>query len=233
MKTVIISGGRIERDFALSFLENETFEQFIAVDNGLRFCYDNQIKPTWIVGDFDTAAPELVEYYQTQTDIPIRRFNPVKDSTDSQIAIELALELGSSEITLLGGTGTRMDHVLGNIQSLMLAKKKGVSCVILDEYNRIQLIDGETRLKKSEQYGKYVSLLPLTTEVTGVDLTGFKFNLTGHTFTSTGSAGLGVSNEIIEDTAEIRVKSGIFVLIESRDLPKRSEISEKSNRNTK
>lgn len=180
MRTVIISGGRIERDFALSFLENETFEQFIAVDNGLRFCYDNQIKPTWIVGDFDTAAPELVEYYQTQTDIPIRRFNPVKDSTDSQIAIELALELGSSEITLLGGTGTRMDHVLGNIQSLMLAKKKGVSCVILDEYNRIQLIDGETRLKKSEQYGKYVSLLPLTTEVTGVDLTGFKFNLTGH-----------------------------------------------------
>ena len=233
MRTVIISGGRIERDFALSFLENETFEQFIAVDNGLRFCYDNQIKPTWIVGDFDTAAPELVEYYQTQTDIPIRRFNPVKDSTDSQIAIELALELGSSEITLLGGTGTRMDHVLGNIQSLMLAKKKGVSCVILDDYNRIQLIDGETRLKKSEQYGKYVSLLPLTTEVTGVDLTGFKFNLTGHTFTSTGSAGLGVSNEIIEDTAEIRVKSGIFVLIESRDLPKRSEISEKSNRNTK
>lgn len=233
MRTVIISGGRIERDFALSFLENETFEQFIAVDNGLRFCYDNQIKPTWIVGDFDTAAPELVEYYQTQTDIPIRRFNPVKDSTDSQIAIELALDLGSSEITLLGGTGTRMDHVLGNIQSLMLAKKKGVSCVILDEYNRIQLIDGETRLKKSEQYGKYVSLLPLTTEVTGVDLTGFKFNLTGHTFTSTGSAGFGVSNEIIEDTAEIRVKSGIFVLIESRDLPKRSEISEKSNRNTK
>ena len=233
MRTVIISGGRIERDFALSFLENETFEQFIAVDNGLRFCYDNQIKPTWIVGDFDTAAPELVEYYQTQTDIPIRRFNPVKDSTDSQIAIELALELGSSEITLLGGTGTRMDHVLGNIQSLMLAKKKGVSCVILDEYNRIQLIDGETRLKKSEQYGKYVSLLPLTTEVTGVDRTGFKFNLTGHTFTSTGSAGLGVSNEIIEDIAEIRVKSGIFVLIESRDLPKRSEISEKSNRNTK
>ena len=233
MRTVIISGGRIERDFALSFLENETFEQFIAVDNGLRFCYDNQIKPTWIVGDFDTAAPELVEYYQTQTDIPIRRFNPVKDSTDSQIAIELALELGSSEITLLGGTGTRMDHVLGNIQSLMLAKKKGVSCVILDEYNRIQLIDGKTRLKKSEQYGKYVSLLPLTTKVTGVDLTGFKFNLTGHTFTSTGSAGLGVSNEIIEDTAEIRVKSGIFVLIESRDLPKRSEISEKSNRNTK
>ena len=221
MKTVIISGGRIERDFALSFLENETFEQFIAVDNGLRFCYDNQIKPTWIVGDFDTAAPELVEYYQRQTDIPIRRFNPVKDSTDSQIAIELALELGSSEITILGGTGTRLDHVLGNIQSLMLARKKGVSCIILDAYNRIRLMDGVVHLKKSEQYGKYVSLLPLTTEVTGVELRGFKYELTDYTFTSTGSAGLGVSNEITAEIAEIRIKTGIFVLIESRDEPKR------------
>ncbi|MCC2825355.1 thiamine diphosphokinase [Faecalicatena orotica] len=221
MKTVIISGGRIERDFALSFLKNEIFDQIIAVDNGLKFLHENQIRPTWIVGDFDTAAPELVEYYQRQTDIPIRRFNPVKDSTDSQIAIELALELGSSEITILGGTGTRLDHVLGNIQSLMLARKKGVSCIILDAYNRIRLMDGVVHLKKSEQYGKYVSLLPLTTEVTGVELRGFKYELTDYTFTSTGSAGLGVSNEITAEVAEIRIKTGIFVLIESRDEPKR------------
>ena len=223
MKTVIISGGRIDRDFALSFLKQEAFDQNIAVDNGLKFLYENGIKPTWIVGDFDTAAPELVAYYRTETEIPIRQFNPVKDATDSQIAIELALELGSGEITILGGTGTRLDHVLGNIQSLMLAKKKGVSCVILDEYNRIRLVDGTLQLKKEEQYGRYVSLLPLTTEVTGVELTGVKYPLSDYTFTSTGSAGLGVSNEITAETAEIRVKSGIFILIESSDQPKKFE----------
>ena len=189
-----------------------------------RFLYENGIKPTWIVGDFDTAAPELVAYYRTKTEIPIRQFNPVKDATDSQIAIELALELGSGEITILGGTGTRLDHVLGNIQSLMLAKKKGVSCVILDEYNRIRLVDGTFKLKKEEQYGRYVSLLPLTTEVTGVELTGVKYPLSDYTFTSTGSAGLGVSNEITAETAEIRVKSGVFILIESSDQPKKFEI---------
>lgn len=220
MKTVIISGGRIERDFALSFLKQEAFDEIIAVDNGLRFLYENQIEPTRIVGDFDTAAPELVAYYQTQTHIPIRRFNPVKDATDSQIAIELALELGSSAITILGGTGTRLDHVLGNIQSLMLAKKQGIPCVILDAYNRIRLMDGELRLKKAEQYGKYVSLLPLTTEVTGVELRGFKYELDDFTFTSTGSAGLGVSNEITAETGVIHTETGIFILIESRDEPK-------------
>lgn len=219
MKTVIVSGGSLEPEFVLARLGKESWDQVIAVDNGLRFLYEHQIIPTWIVGDFDTADPELVEYYREQTDIPIRTYNPVKDSTDTQIAIELALELDSTEITILGGTGTRLDHVLGNIQSLMLAKKAGVDCRILDAYNRIRIIDGETILKKEEQYGTYVSLIPLTTEVTGVDLTGFKYPLRDHTFTSTGSAGLGVSNEITEKSAEIRIKSGIFIMIESRDTP--------------
>ena len=93
MKTVIVSGGRLDREFVLSRLKKEVWDQLIAVDNGLRFLYENQIRPTWIVGDFDTAAPELVDYYRKQTDIPIRTYNPVKDSTDTQIAIELALEL--------------------------------------------------------------------------------------------------------------------------------------------
>ena len=215
MKTVIISGGRIERDFALSFLKNEVFDQIIAVDNGLKFLYENQIRPTWIVGDFDTAAPELVEYYQRQTDIPIRRFNPVKDSTDSQIAIELALELGSSEITILGGTGTRLDHVLGNIQSLMLARKKGVSCIILDAYNRIRLMDGVVHLKKSEQYGKYVSILAFGGAAEGITLEGFYYPLRDYTMKA-GSA-LGISNEIVEEEAKISFRTGTLLVIESRD----------------
>lgn len=217
MRTLIVSGGRIGRGFALSFLKKETFDRIIGVDNGLRFLYENNILPTHVVGDFDTAAPDLVDYYRDRQDIEMRTFNPVKDSTDTQIAIELALELQSTEIVILGGTGSRLDHVLGNIQSLMLAKKAGVSCVLLDENNRIRLIDGETVLSREEQYGTYVSLIPLTTEVTGVDLVGFKYPLRNHTFTSTGSAGFGVSNEILEEQGIIRVKTGIFVMIEARD----------------
>ena len=187
------------------------------MDNGLRFLFDSGITPTHVVGDFDTAAPELVDYYRSQKSIELRTFNPVKDSTDTQIAIELALELGSTEIVILGGTGSRVDHVLGNIQSMMLAKQKGVLCELLDKHNRIRLIDGETVIAREEQYGDYVSLIPLTTEVTGVTLTGFKYPLRDHTFTSTGSAGLGVSNEILAAEGRIQMKTGVFILIESRD----------------
>ena len=149
--------------------------------------------------------------------IEIREYNPVKDATDTQIAVELALSLGSDHVTILGGTGTRLDHVLGNIQSLYLALEKGVDCEILDEHNRIRLIQGEYRIKKAEQYGKYVSLIPFTTDVNGVTLEGLKYPVQDQHFTVQGSGGFGVSNEIAADEARISLKQGIFIMIESKD----------------
>ena len=123
MHTLIISGGNIEVDLALKVLNNH-FEHIIGVDGGLKFCYDHKVVPTRIVGDFDTLEPKILAWYKSHTHIEIREFNPVKDATDTQIAVELALELGSGQITILGGTGTRLDHVLGNIQTMYLALKR-------------------------------------------------------------------------------------------------------------
>ena len=72
-------------------------------------------------------------------------------------------------------------------------------------------------MKREEQYGSYVSLIPLTSAVDGVDLIGFRYPLKNHTFTVFESAGLGVSNEILEEEGRIRLRSGAFLLIESRD----------------
>ena len=216
MDTVILTGGNIRRDFALQILKN-TFDKIIAVDKGLEFCYENGIMPTNIVGDFDTLDHEILEWYRQNTAIEIREYNPVKDATDTQIAVELALALGSRQITILGGTGSRIDHVLGNIQTLYLALKEGAECVLLDPNNRIRLIQEPFVLRREEQYGDYFSLIPLTTDVTGVTLRGVKYPLTDYRFTVLGSGSLGVSNEIDGEEAEIRMKSGILILIESRD----------------
>lgn len=216
MDTLIISGGNIEVDLALEVLKTK-YEHIIAVDGGLRFCYEQNIAPTRIVGDFDTLEPEILEWYKRHTQIEIREYNPVKDATDTQIAVELALKLCSSRITILGGTGTRLDHVLGNIETLYLALEKGVDCQILDSHNRIRLIRGSHVIPKSEQYGKYVSLIPFTTDVDGVTLEGMKYPLYKHHFTVLGSGGFGVSNEIVAEEARISLESGIFICIESKD----------------
>ena len=217
MDTLIISGGNIGIDLALGLLKIKRFDHIIGVDGGLKFCYDHKIVPTRIVADFDTLSPEILTRYKKNTQIEIREYNPVKDATDTQIAVELALSLGSDHVTILGGTGTRLDHVLGNIQSLYLALEKGVDCEILDEHNRIRLIQGEYRIKKAEQYGKYVSLIPFTTDVNGVTLEGLKYPVQDQHFTVQGSGGFGVSNEIAADEARISLRQGIFIMIESKD----------------
>lgn len=216
MKTLIISGGNIDIDFALDVLK-EKFDRVIGVDGGLKFCYEQNVVPTNIVGDFDSLDHRILEWYQSHTDIEIRQFNPVKDATDTQIAVELALELGSRSITVLGATGSRLDHVLGNIHTLYLPFEKGVDCVLLDSHNRIRLIRDRFVLKKSEQYGKYVSLIPLTTEVTGITLRGMKYPLDDYRFSVLGSASRGVSNEILDEQAEILIREGILILVESKD----------------
>ena len=216
MNTLIISGGNIETDLALNTLKS-SWEHIIGVDGGVAFCRKHGILPTKIVGDFDTLDKEVLDWYREHTRTEIRAYNPVKDATDTQIAVELAIELGSSSITILGGTGTRLDHVLGNIQTLYLPFAQGVDCRILDGHNRIRLIKGRYVLSREEQYGTYFSLIPLTTDVYGVTLKGAKYPLNRHHFTVLGTGSLGVSNEIAEDRVEITMERGILVLIESRD----------------
>ncbi|MCC8163567.1 MAG: thiamine diphosphokinase [Lachnospiraceae bacterium] len=215
MKTLIISGGRIDTDFALCVLK-QPFDHIICADKGLAFCYEQGIRPTRIVGDFDSLKPGILEKYRN-TDIEVREFNPVKDATDTQIAVELALELGSTDITLLGATGTRLDHVLGNIHTLYLPFEKEVPCRILDAYNRIRLISGSVTLKSEEQYGEFFSLIPFTEQVSGVTLRGVKYPLSDYDFTVRGSASRGVSNEIKENEARITIGEGIMILIESKE----------------
>lgn len=142
MKTaVIISGGSLNPDFALAFLRKEEPEILIGADRGICFLRDKGIRPTHIVGDFDSASGDALEYFRRFPEIPIRKFNPVKDLTDTEIAMNLAIELGAEQIFILGGTGTRLDHVVANIKLLAMALEQGKECILLDEHNRIRLTD--------------------------------------------------------------------------------------------
>lgn len=215
MNTLIISGGNINDDFALSFFKTTNWGRIIGVDRGIEFLYRVGILPSDIVGDFDSADKALISYYEGLDDVKVHTFLPEKDVTDTQIALDLAIRYGSREICILGGTGTRLDHTMANIQILSTLKKKGMNTYLLDEHNKISLIDSKVQIGKKEQFGNYISLLPLTPQVTGITLKGMKYPLKNHTLT-TGES-LGVSNEITAETAEIDLKEGTLILFQSRD----------------
>ena len=214
-RCVIISGGSIDDNFALEQIRVIQPDIIIGVDSGLRFLYRNQIMPTHIVGDFDSVDSEVIEFYKKETQVPIREFNPVKDASDTEIALKLAIELGAEQVWILGGTGTRLDHVMANIQMLKFAMDAGVKAYILDRYNRISLINDETILKRRNAYGPYFSVFPLGGVVSGFSITGAKYPLKNHTLSPYDS--LCVSNQYLEEKVEISFQEGIVILMETRD----------------
>ncbi|MCI8832876.1 MAG: thiamine diphosphokinase [Clostridia bacterium] len=215
MKTLIVTGGNIEKKFLLKTINESEFETIIAVDNGLKILNEIKVNPQHIVGDFDTVKSEILDLYKADTSIKIHKFNPIKDNTDTDIAIRLAVELKSDEIIILGAIGTRIDHLLGNIHVLKYALDSNIKCKIIDENNEIQLIDKTTIIKKKDITKKYISLIPLTEKVEHINLKGFKYELKNGALTMGSS--LGISNEISKEEAIIEFGDGILIIINSKD----------------
>ena len=214
-RTVIVSGGMVEKDFALPILKSEDTEFIIGVDSGLKFLYDNEIKPDYIVVDFDSAPRSLVSYYREELNVPVREFNPVKDASDTEIALRLCIGLNRKEIWILGATGNRIDHMWANVQCLQIALDAGADASIVDSHNQIRLLDKGITLKREEAFGKYFSLFPLELPVDDLSITGAKYPLKDHFMKPDDS--LCVSNEFAEDEVDIWFAFGKVILMETRD----------------
>lgn len=225
MKILIITGGRIDHDSALRLLKEETFDHIIVVDGSLAFWDEVVMKEMpeaefdQLVGDFDTISPEILDKYINRADITVHRFNPVKDNTDTDIAVRLALQLGEGgplTVYLIGAFGTRVDHTLSTLQLLVRLKNAGAEGIIIGAKNRVRLLRDETAvLQKKKQYGRYVSLIPVSEKLTGLHMTGFKYEVDGAEETLGDS--LCVSNEITAESGEITIGKGTAFLIESAD----------------
>lgn len=185
------------------------------MDKGLEALYQLGAIPNHVVGDFDSVDAEILKFYQNKSQVIFHKYNPEKDNTDTDMALKLAIQLNSSTITIMGALGKRMDHALSNIHILNDALEAKIPCQIIDDYNKIYLVRNRITLSKNRTYGKYISLIPLTTTVEGLTLTGFKYPLKDDCL-SIGKS-LGVSNEILQDVAKIELKKGILIVIESRD----------------
>ena len=156
------------------------------------------------------------KYLENLKDTEIIRLQPEKDDTDTQSTLNLAIAKGSENILILGATGGRIDHLIGNLGLLTLGKLKGVSVAIADAQNYICLVKSGTILSKAGQFGKYVSFFSAGEAVEGLTLKGFKYPLNNFCLT-TADSGLTVSNEIRDDTAQITYDRGSLMMVMSRD----------------
>ena len=214
MIAFIIGAGNTDPSFILSQINSSDDSIVIACDRGFVACEEAGIIPDCIVGDFDSAG-EAAYDRAVATGSELVRLNPVKDDTDIEAAMHLAMDKGVDEVVILGGTGSRLDHVMGNIGILGLGLVTGIKTWLIDENNRIQMLgaNDNVTISKAMQYGKYISVFPYAS-LPAIEMKGFKYPFEG---TVEGFNTLTVSNEITEEYATVCVKSGFLILMETSD----------------
>ena len=218
--TVIFSGGSTDLCFAAEFMKNKMDALLIAADRGLEALLSLGLKPSAVIGDFDSASEETkktLRSLEKDENITVIYLNPIKDDTDTEAALSFALENNkeTGDIYILGGTGSRVDHLLGNISILGKGQPFGKRVILVDENNRVELLFEGRKILKEEAFGDYVSLIPYGDKVTGLTLSGFKYPLKKKTLEGFNS--LGISNEIVSKEALISFDSGVLIMIQSKD----------------
>jgi len=112
-KTVLFANGDLPLPKHLrAQLNNNDF--FIAVDGGLSYITAMKLKPNLIIGDLDSADPELVDRFKAQG-VEVRKYPPEKNETDLELALDAALEMKPDIIWIAGALGNRLDQTLGNV----------------------------------------------------------------------------------------------------------------------
>ncbi len=210
MKAIIIASGSIVKREIFDEIYTKN-DYIICADGGLNYLDSLNIKPNLIVGDFDSVDISLLEKYKNVT---IKRYPAEKNFTDTEIAIEEAIASGYDEITIIGATGTRLDHTMANILLIERYIKIGISIRIVDNNNYISILNKDTIINKKEGY--FLSIVPITDSIDGITLKGMKYPLLD-VKVDRGST-LCISNEIIANKAEISIKTGVGILFISKDV---------------
>ncbi|MGV3024683.1 thiamine diphosphokinase [Clostridium thermobutyricum] len=174
MDVLIVSGGtEPSKELLLEYKNKVSF--IIGVDKGCNVLYKYNMTPNLIVGDFDSGDLKVVEYFKN-TGIEVRKYSTHKDYTDTHLAYNIAKELGDvKKIYLLGATGTRFDHSLGNLGLFLNSLEDEIYLEIVDDNNIMFIVDRKTTIKNRKN--KVLSFHGLSDEVRNFTIKNAKYEL--------------------------------------------------------
>lgn len=211
MKIVLISGGEPPCKEIL-FEEIEDCDYIVCADSGANYLFENKITPNYLIGDFDSINTNVLEYFKNKGS-KLERFPSEKDWTDTEIAINLAIKLGATNIVMLGCTGTRIDHLFGNLGLLKRCYNLGVIATLKDNHNEITFIKSGAKLNGKR--GEIFSLQSLGDYIENLSIEGAKYPLFNHNL-KTGDC-LTISNEFLDGKVEIKFNGEVILFMRCKD----------------
>ena len=204
-RCVIVGGAGINNyDYIRSRLYVDDYIVFC--DSGLRHLKPLQVKPSLIVGDFDSHDNP---YLDVETIVlPCE-----KDDTDTVFAVKEAIKRGFDDFLLIGVVGARLDHTLGNVSILLYLDSIGKKGIVIDDYSEMEIVSNEPAY--IEDSYAFFSLLNVSGTAKGITIENAKYLLNNAEITCEYQ--YGVSNEVLSGkTAKVSILEGKLLLIKDR-----------------
>ena len=185
-------------------------ELILCADGGANTTSAYGFTPDYVVGDLDSVSSQSKAALAADRVVLVDPEGNV--GTDGQKVLNHAVALGVTEAVLVGFTGRRTDHLLGNL-SLLKTFADRLALRIVDDYCDIRLIDQCIRF--CADIGQKISLCPLDGAAGGITTEGLKWALRSESLIP----GMrdGISNEVVDNPVEIRVGRGDLLLCVQRE----------------
>tara|TARA_B100001250_G_scaffold34113_1_gene27626 strand:+ start:105 stop:698 length:594 start_codon:yes stop_codon:yes gene_type:complete len=175
------------------------FDFVVGVDSGADVAIERGINPNLIIGDLDSVNRDN---HPTENLLE----NSEQEDNDLAKALRFCSEKAMTSICIVGFTGKRSDHELGNYAALHNANHDLDIRVILDGMMMHRVVS-ENDFHGLAPIGTLVSIFSF--EETQVQTSGLKWNING----SLGFSSRGVSNQSTAPTFSISTSGCIFVMI--------------------
>lgn len=183
----------------------------IAADGGYCRLREAGVRCDLLIGDLDSLPRETVVNTETH------RYNPIKDDTDTMLAVRYALENGCTRFLLFGMFGGRFDHTLGFLQTMAFLGEAGAHAYAFEQTPDGKHSSYVTALKNGtltfpNTARGYLSLTAWGGEAHGVTLRNLKYPLSNASLSP--SLPLGISNEFLEArAASVTVENGLLLAV--------------------
>ena len=179
----------------------------IAADGGLKHLVMRNLTPHLLMGDLDSLSPAIPHPHQTKI------FSPIKDETDTALALNHGWQTGYRTFRMYGCTGgNRFSHTLALLQTAGAVCQAGGDIVVYEKNAYIFFLHNAAYTLPNR--GGYLSVFAWGKAALGVTLRHVKYPLTNATLTP--NEPLGVSNEITAPQAQISVAEGTLLLVQTR-----------------
>lgn len=176
----------------------------LAADGGANHLGRIGLRPDAVIGDLDSISPGIRNFIGEGRMI----HRPDQDRTDLDKALGYAFdELGLERLTVLGATGGRLDHAVGNL-GLLAKRALGDRLVFVAADHRVMAITGELAL--DAEPGETWSFFTFDPAVR-VTLEGLKWPVSDAALDLAGRP--SISNEAASDEVRIRSTGGAVVVV--------------------